>query len=102
MLVTSISYCNSTFELCRYSLTTGSDIYYRELFVREFELFVSRLLPGDRRYVTGAVVFYNNLTFATSAAVRVRLPGVELAILRNDANIPLTKKSRSSTIRYRE
>ena len=102
MLVTSISYCNSTFELCRYSLTTGSDIYYRELFVREFELFVSRLLPGDRRYVAVAVAFCNTLIFATTTAVRVRLSTVELVTLRNDAYIPVTKNSRSSSIRYRE
>jgi len=102
MLVTSISYCNSTFELCRYSLTTGSGIYYRKLFVREFVLFVSRLLPGDHRYVTVTVVFYNTLIFATTTTVRVRLSTVELATLRNDAYIPLIKNCRSSSIRYRE
>lgn len=85
-----------------YSLTTGSDVYYRKLFVREFELFVSRLLPGDRRYVTVTVVFYNTLIFATTTAVRERLSRVELATLRNDAYIPLTKNTRSYSIRYRE
>lgn len=103
MLVTSISYCNSTFELCRYSLTTGSDIYYRKLFVWEFELFVSRLLPGDHRYLTVTVVFYNTLIFATTTMVRVRLSTVELATLWNDASyISLIKNCRSSSIRYRE